>query len=123
MCYNLAKSSHIGLYSLKSTLLDFYEPRDGIIGDTVGIDNYEHPKSDGNFVNITVPGESEDIFIGFNDKSGINADTREAVDQITVAGQFQDNASNLRAKLDVGEQYIKSNFMGDGKPCNQGSCN
>lgn len=116
MCFNVAKSYQSGWYSAGTITIDpangeFY---DGVlygIADFGGID-----------VARTVILKindfwSEDFYVAFNRQTGINADTQEAWDQVTVVkaggeGLFY-YESDLMAKLNSGENYTISELFTD----------
>lgn len=110
MCYNPAKSWQLGWYSMKHEVLDFNQ-RGGFGGSLVGINDYQHIGASGKYVHLRIPGSTEDLYIGFNRRIGINANTQEGFNMVTVQGQLGNSASFLRAKLGVGGKYVVTDFL------------
>lgn len=110
MCYSPAKSWQLGWYSLKQETLDF-NSRGGFTGSLVGISDYQNSQAAGKYVHLRIVGAVEDLYIGYNHNTGINANTREAMNQVTVQAQTGPGVSSLRAKLNMGNQYIAPQFL------------
>lgn len=110
MCYNPAKSWQLGWYSLRRQVLDF-SSRGGFRGSLIGINDYQNSASFGKNVHLKVLGGTETLYIGFNLQAGINADTQEGFNQVTVQAQNTTGVSRLRAKLSAGGQYIASRYL------------
>jgi hypothetical protein len=110
MCYNNAKSWQLGWYGLKRETLDFSQ-RGGFNGTFVGVNDYL--STTGNYVVVKiVGGTSGDFFVGFNRQTGINADTQEATNQVTIQRQVGTGKSSLLAKLSAGGEFTVTNFQG-----------
>jgi len=110
MCFNNAKSWQLGWYGLKRETLDFSQ-RGGFNGTLVGVNDYQHVAATGRYVVVKiVGGTAGDLFVGFNRKAGINADTPEGVNQVTVQNQLGTGKSWLQAKLSAGGQFNVTNF-------------
>ena len=88
LCYNAAKSWQLGWYHERRQSLDFTSSRGLFIGQLVGVDNYQDTNENGKYVNLQiVHPSSEALYVGFNLATGINADTVEAQNQVTVQKQ------------------------------------
>ncbi len=110
MCYNPAKSWQLNWYSLQRETLNFNE-RGGFAGSLVGIDHYQQSGTTGKYVHLKIPGATETLYIGFNRNTGINANTQEGWNQVTVQAQATTGLSDLRAKLSTGGQYVVNQFL------------
>lgn len=115
MCYNAAKSAQLDWYSRRSTTLDFSR-RGGFNGQLIGVNSYQHPSSAGKYVYVKVlgrPYSQPDVFVGFNLAAGINANTFEAINQVTVYTMQSSAAKSfLVGKLSQGGLFTLPNFAG-----------
>ena len=111
MCYNNAKSWQLGWYGLKNETLDFSK-RGGFNGTLVGVNDYQNAAATGKYVVVKiVGGTAGDFFVGFNRQTGINSNTQEAFNQVTVQRQVGKGKSSLLAKLSAGGQLNVTNFQ------------
>lgn len=110
MCYNPAKSWQLGWYSQRREMLEFNK-RGGFSGSLVGITDYQHEQASDKLVHLKIPGESQVLYVGYNRNTGINANTQEGWNQVTVQAQTNDGISNLLVKLNSGGEYVVSKFM------------
>ena len=111
MCYNNAKSWQLGWYGLKHETLDFSQ-RGGFSGALVGVDDYQNAAAAGKYVVVKiVGGAAGDLFVGFNRRKGINAQTQEGMDLVTIQRQVGTGTSSLQAKLSAGGQFNVANFQ------------
>ncbi len=117
LCYNPAKSWQLGWYSLRRKLLDFTQ-EGKFTGQLIGVNDYKHSSAEGKYVNIKIehPGSNKEIYVGFNLATGINSETPEAPNLVTVQAQASNGHSWLLAKLDSGNnhQHKIPNFIGTG---------
>jgi hypothetical protein len=116
MCFNAAKSWQLGWYSDKAVTLDkTNEP--SYVGVLGGIADYS--VSDHTVLVKLDTGSSIDYYVNYNRRSGINSDTQEAGNQVTVVTQGGEGTgygeSELVAKLVAGATYTILNFDGSGK--------
>lgn len=86
MCYNSVNHWQLGWYSLRRDVLDFGS-RGGFSGSLVGITDYQNSGAVGRYVHLMIPGSSKTLYLGFNRADGINANTQEAWNQVTVHTQ------------------------------------
>ncbi len=99
MCYNAAKNWQIGWYEEDGDKIDFKPitgPSKFWSGTFVGIADYLHENREGRPVNIRIDTETDDdIFVHFNRAVGMNAQNKEASDQVAVytAGKNGENKS------------------------------
>ncbi len=106
MCFNAAKSWQSQWYTSKSIIVD---PSADVgycfEGRLYGIADYSNPASSVVLVKID-DSSSTDIYVAFNRKIGINSNTQEAVNQVTVVSAGGEgisySASELLAKLGAG---------------------
>ncbi len=114
-CFNPAKSWQLGWYSLRHISLDFTS-RGSFRGQLIGIDDYQDPNAAGKYVNIKIirPGSKNAIYVGFNLAAGINLNTDEAPNLVTIQTQTGSDNSWLVAKLALGQNHTIANFI-DGK--------
>lgn len=113
MCFNGAKSWQSGWYSSKNaTVVPSATNGDECFEEEVyGIADYDNPDAKYAIVKIDDSG-STDYYVAFNKKSGINAGTKSAANQVTVTkssleGGYQGGkaSSDLVATLDSGDEY------------------
>ena len=115
MCYNNAKSWQLGWYGLNIETLDFSQ-RGGFNGTLVGVNDYQNAAATGKYVVVKiVGGTTGDLYVGFNRQLGINANTQEAFNQVTVQLQQGTGKSSLQAKLSAGGQLNVTNFQNTNK--------
>jgi len=84
------------------------------LGQIIGIDDYKNNPNHRPVVVKIESGTSTDLFVGFNRASGINRDTADARNQVTIT-QAGNNGlgysqSWLKAKLSEGETYTVPNW-------------
>lgn len=116
MCFNPAKSWQLNWYQDKHTVVhpmetSFWE------GELLGFSDYTNPAApNGASVILKIEGHNREYFVGFNRRSGINAENQEidAANKVTVHS-VKDNLgeSELEAKLGIGETFEIPNFGGD----------
>ena len=118
MCYNAAKSWQIGWYNDRKVMLSPTTQSNSYTTTVtmMGVADYQYS------TNISTPvvlkletNTDQDYFIGFNRAIGINADNKQADDEIIIVQTDSGHGevasqSWLRATLQVGEQYTISNF-------------
>lgn len=79
------------------------------MGDLVGVADYNHASlSSSAKVIVRIDTTGDDYFVGFNRASGLNSDTSEGRDTVTVTSRppgSQYDHSWLRAKLNPGQSY------------------
>lgn len=114
MCYNPAKSWQMGWYSQRRMVLDFSQ-RGGFAGSLIGITDYQHTAAVDKFVHLMIPGPTENLYIGFNRNTGINANTQEGWNQVVVQAQNGTGVSDLRAKLRAGGEYVVDQHLNQRK--------
>ena len=115
MCFNNAKNWELGWYSDRQTVVDVLAGADGPFNGTlVGISDYLTATSE-EYVTLKIENGDEDLFIGFNKKAGINNDTQEAENLVTIQSKGEGYVmSSLVAKLDVGDSYEVGDYLGTG---------
>jgi hypothetical protein len=87
------------------------------VGKYISVTHYEDSNAaDKQYVNVKIENDSTDFFIGFNLRAGINNNTREAFDKVTVHTQgVAFSRSELLAKLIAkGQDYTISNYTSGG---------
>lgn len=111
LCFNPAKSWQLGWYSLRHIELDFTATR-SFEGQLIGVNDYQHTNSEGKYVSVKVPTPGSDVayYVGFNLAAGINVDTPEAANMVTVQSQVGKWFSYLVAKLESGGLFSLPNF-------------
>ncbi len=108
MCYNAAKSYQLGWYSAGTFEVDLTNG-DTFIGNLYGVSDFGGT-SVARRVLLKINTSSDvDYYVAFNRATGINEETREAGDMVTVVQQGGEgssySASKLLAKLSAGESY------------------
>ena len=107
LCFNSVKSWQSGWYTAKSFTVKLGESFDG---DLYGVADFGN--STAKYVLIKIDGQgSDDFYVTFNRKAGINSGTVEAANKVTVTkstleGDFRNSESSLVATLDSGNQYV-----------------
>lgn len=120
-CFNFADSWTLGWYSDRSKVLDVtsnnFSKWNGVL---VGIADYKRNRGkDPVILRLVAPSTKKHYYVGFNRKTGINADTNVANDGVTVteksdaSGTTRD-LSYLHGILKVKDQYIIRDFDGRG---------
>jgi len=118
MCYNGAKSWHLGWYDDRHITID---PTAGYSweGKLAGIDDYLNGQTIQNEHHVIAKvdniGTSWDLFIMYNRQEGVNSQVDEGGNLVTVVEAINDSRSRqsyLMAKIDAGENYRLSNFNG-----------
>ncbi len=110
MCFNAAKSWQAGWYANKTLTMNVGRngtDTDCFNGAISGIADYG-TTSNNVLIKIQNPDmNGKDLYVTFNSKKGINRDTQEAGDLVTVVLQGQEAyaQSSLLAKMDVGSIY------------------
>jgi hypothetical protein len=114
MCLNPAKSWQLGWYSDKRMELDM-NARGPFSGELIGLTDYQDSNAVNKYVNIKIDHGSTGYFIGFNRAEGINIDTKEGQNGVTVQSQQGSgySESSLLATLAQNELYVISNYKGD----------
>jgi hypothetical protein len=113
MCFNAAQSWQLGWYSEKAVTLD-KRNKNNHVGVLGGIADYS---ASNNIVLVKLnTGKSTDYYVNFNRRSGINSETVEGGNQVTVVkaqGEGKGySESELVAKLNAGNTYTIENFDG-----------
>jgi hypothetical protein len=104
-CFNSPNSWQLGWYQNARVTLDFTK-QGGFKGRLLGINDYSTTEeTDGDYVHIRIESGVTDFYIGFNLKEGINADTTEDGNFITVHSQPGEDASDLLVLLSAGESF------------------
>jgi len=109
MCFNAPKNWQLGWYSDAQEIVTV----DGWSGNLYGIADYGGTEIGSAGVIAQIPasidGGTDDWYVSFNRKAGINAGTSEGGDQVLVhktpAGSEEAEESTLMAKLSAGETY------------------
>jgi hypothetical protein len=116
LCFNPAKSWQLEWYSDKRIELDMdCSGSPHFVGKLIGVTDYEDSNAADKYVNVKIENGSTDFFIGFNLRAGINIDTREAFDKVTVHTQGDGfSRSELVATLAKGQDYVISNYTHGG---------
>jgi len=127
MCYNPAKSFQLAKGSTGWYNENPYTTlvwNSGTIGGTtwsgsiIGIADYKNNPNTRPVVVKLESGGPDDLFVGFNRAAGINRDTADARDQVTVIESGNDglgySQSFLKAILSQGESYSVENWRGSG---------
>lgn len=119
VCFNPAKSWQLGLYGNRRMDLDF-STAPGFQGQLIGVDDYENPNGNGKYVTVRVSSSrvNYDVFIGFNVKKGINADSREYGNMVTITTQNGEAVSDLVRVLAAKGSHRISNWADDGSALN-----
>jgi hypothetical protein len=112
VCYNSAKSSQLGWYSENEKVIDVASG-EGFTGRVVGLTDFGSVR--GNSAQYTVilkvtRSKGSNFYIAYNRREGMNADTREAGNQVTVTAARDGQQSWLLAKMDVGDSREFVNF-------------
>lgn len=128
MCYNPAKSYQLGWYDDKvKTINPLSRDPDEGIGESAagvftmnGVSDYEKNDSALIVLRLAQNISGKDYFVGYNRKDGINADTPEDGDKITIVRKEEGlpdefGASTKVASLDPGESHIIENYDETGR--------
>jgi hypothetical protein len=102
MCFNAPKNWQLGWYDDRQTTVS-----GGWSGDLIGIADYGDT-NDGDTVIAQIPGTTEDWYVSFNRKTGINSGTPEGGNQVLVHKRPSGlgyGESTLMAKLSIGNTY------------------
>jgi hypothetical protein len=102
MCFNAPKNWQLQWYTDRQTTVS-----GGWSGALYGIADYGNT-NEGDTVIVQIPGTSEDWYVSFNCKTGINRDTQEGGNQVLVHKRqsgLGKGESTLMAKLDSGNTY------------------
>lgn len=122
MCFNPVKSWQLGWYSNRrkdlnpTTEAPYQTTMVGVAGYGTAASNDMVLVRIGNAQ--TSGGITYDFYVGYNAQHGINSDTKEGQNRLTVTRREAGTAykvSELMAKLDVGGTYKLGNFRGSGK--------
>ena len=118
MCFNPAQSWQLGWYQESRLEIDFATAPPETRVELVGVSDYKKAVHGREYAAVKVnnPAGGPDVYIGFNRAGGINADTMEARDQVTVhtKGRASSAHSYLVYKGTSGVYSIK-NFGNTGK--------
>lgn len=120
MCFNAAKSWQLGWYNDRTVKIGVNDAP--WFGTIIGVTNYSNNPNKRPVV-IKLEREekskSDDYYIAFNDATGINSDSGEAIHQVTIVKQSGNGDSPgqswLLSKLSAGEHHSFDNFDGSGK--------
>jgi hypothetical protein len=106
MCFNPAKSWQLGWYSERRIELDM-KTRSLFSGKVIGLKDYDSLNTGGKYVNIKIRDGSVGFFLGYNNARGINSDTREGQNRVTIHSQKGSgySRSDLLADLAQFEEY------------------
>ena len=102
MCFNAPKNWQLGWYTDRQETVS-----DGWSGNLYGIADYGDPNV-GDTVIAQIPGTTEDWYVSFNRKTGINSGTPEGGNQVLVHKRPSGlgyGESTLMAKLSIGKTY------------------
>jgi len=113
MCFNAAKSWHLNWYSN----VDINPvSADGVELNLTGIDDYVKGFTDGTHTTVVkIYGGSEDLYLMYNLRKGVNSETVEFRDTVNIVAQQGRTAQSwTRAQLSTGGQYRVDNFGGTG---------
>eukprot|EP00532_Pseudo-nitzschia_australis_P020175 CAMPEP_0168299850 /NCGR_PEP_ID=MMETSP0142_2-20121227/28369_1 /TAXON_ID=44445 /ORGANISM="Pseudo-nitzschia australis, Strain 10249 10 AB" /LENGTH=745 /DNA_ID=CAMNT_0008249651 /DNA_START=212 /DNA_END=2446 /DNA_ORIENTATION=+ len=119
MCFNPAKNYQLGWYNEKVQDYNPLAHKDAVRTFTMnGVSDYRRTIKDESktiVVRLEMPDMIQDYYIGYNRKDGINRDTIEDEDKITVvrkeAGLPKEyGASSKNAALSIGQSYVIENF-------------
>jgi hypothetical protein len=120
MCFNAPKSYQSGWYESRDVKLDSYLPllADATINspwtaDLVGVADYGNASGE-QVVTVKLDDATTPYYIGFNRKTGIQADTKGPADKVEVSTQDANGQSWLLADLDAGEAYDIADYFGTG---------
>lgn len=113
-CFNPAHSWYLGWYG--DRLRDIEIARaPAFSGQLIGINNYQTPSFWEPYVAIRIRSSTgaNDVFLGFNLRAGINRDTREMVNKVTIATQDDSGVSNLVGGIGSDSTHYIEEFEGD----------
>ena len=102
MCFNAPKNWQLQWYSDRQVTVS-----GGWSGDLYGIADYVGT-NEGDTVIVQIPGGTEDWYVSFNRKTGINSGTPEGGNQVLVHKRSSSSGygkSDLMAKLNSGNTY------------------
>jgi hypothetical protein len=112
MCLNPAKNWQLGWYKSRRKNVNLIT-QGGFSGTLIGIDDYEHPNASTDAkVLIKLDAGKKDYFIGFNRKKGMNSETKEGADTVTITqakGRGR-SISKLLGQQGANTQYNVSNY-------------
>jgi hypothetical protein len=117
MCYNQQNNYQLGWYQDKTERInpvDGSGPFDLILN---GVSDYDRINDAVVVLHLDQIDQDEDYFVGFNRATGINADTREEKNKVTIVRnekkESNDYGKSTRiASLDAGHEYVFENFNG-----------
>jgi hypothetical protein len=119
MCYNPQKNYQLGWYSDKAKSID---PLDGNgKHDLVlnGVEDYDRKNDASVVVRLAQSSKVQDYYVGFNRAKGVNADTREDRDMVTIVrkeegcGASEYGDSYKVASLEPGQEHVIEKFNGE----------
>ena len=117
MCFNAARSWQIGWYDSHKLSIN---PREGSwTGSLVGVADYRNNPQGHPVVVKIETGTGKDLFVGFNRATGVNRETKQGKDQVTVIEARTNNSadkSRLRAIIRQGGKHVFQNWAGTNKP-------
>jgi hypothetical protein len=116
MCFNAAKSYHSDWYNDRRTSFDaVLNPFEGTLW---GVANYPNDGiPNGDYVTVQIRGPSRIFYMTFNRQAGINSDTIDGKNQVTIVSTVDTSInveSKLEAMLNDDEKFVYSDFT-DGK--------
>lgn len=119
MCYNSAKNFQLGWYDDK---VDSIYPLDGLQREYKlnGVDDYKKSNDATMVVRLKQPSSGMDYYVGYNRPTGINSDTTESFNMVTITkkdkgGPTVYGQSTKIANLLPGDRYVFDNYDGKGK--------
>lgn len=125
-CFNGAKSYALGWYKDKSTSVSLSMDHPTWSGYMVGVNDYENATKDEYVVVEVDLGSSNNLYLLFNNKEGINRDVNMFENQVTVTQtklRSRQNTNSLMetrpgslhvSSLSNGQQHIEENYCDSG---------
>jgi len=116
MCFNPAKNYQLGWYDDKVVDYNPLTHEDAVRTVVVnGVSDYDSNSNGNIVVRLEMPDKTQDFYIGFNRKTGINRDTKEDGDQITVVrkeiGLPKEYGMSIKhAALSIGQFHVLEDF-------------
>jgi hypothetical protein len=115
MCFNAAKSWKLGWYKERHQVVSVSNP--SYIGKLSSVTDDPDKAGPPMLIKILSPRRGgEDMYLNFNLGADFNSETKEGRDKVLIVarGKADYAESDLKAKLDTGEDYRISNFDGNG---------
>jgi hypothetical protein len=123
MCFNPAKNWQLGWYESKQISINPETDLLGVIGEKTefilnGIDDYDYADindCDNKYVVMKIenPTSSYDYYIGYNKRSGINSQTQESANQVTITQKLGTPTSSQPSKRVASLKTGSSEFIRD----------